>query len=236
MIGAALGAALFVFWLFAVWPPPIWYASHFPARTAFMALRERSDPDSIGRAFHPLPLDSMAPAIVTAVMRGEDNRFFDHAGVDWVEMRKALGYPRDSFDWRRARDRGALWRAVRTLPGRGGDIRGASTITQQLAKNLYLSPSRNPLRKLKETVTAYRMELALEKRRIMELYVNVAELGPGIWGVPAASEAYFHKPASQLTRIEAAALAATLPFPLLSNPAYQPGRMRWRREMILGRM
>ena len=127
-------------------------------------------------------------------------------------------------------------RASSHLWERRNAIRGASTITQQLAKNLYLSPSRNPLRKLKEAVTAYRLEVVLGKRRILELYANLVELGPGIWGAEAASRHYYGRSASRLSRSQAAALAATLPFPLLSNPASRPGRMRWRQNLILRRM
>ena len=115
-------------------------------------------------------------------------------------------------------------------------VRGASTITQQLAKNLYLSPSRSPLRKMKEAVTAYRLEQALGKKRILELYLNVAELGPGVWGVDAASRRYYNRPARTLTQSQAASLAATLPFPLGSNPRYKPARMRRRQDLILRRM
>ena len=105
--------------------------------------------------------------------------------------------------------------------GRREALRGASTITQQVAKNLYLSPSRNPLRKIKEALTAYRLERALGKRRILELYLNIAELGDGIWGVEAASRRYFKTSARRLTDTQAASLAATLPFPLRSNPGYR---------------
>jgi len=152
------------------------------------------------------------------------------------EVRRALGYPRDAFEWGNARHRGDLWRAIlRAWDGRQR-VRGASTITQQLAKNLYLSPSRNPLRKVKESLLAKRLEWLLPKDRILELYLNVVEFGPGIWGVEAASQAYFNKPAARLSRAEAAALAAVLPFPLLSNPASRPARMRARQAMILRRL
>jgi monofunctional biosynthetic peptidoglycan transglycosylase len=114
-------------------------------------------------------------------------------------------------------------------------LRGASTITQQLAKNLYLSSSRNPLRKMKEAVTALRLELALSKDRILELYLNVAEWGPGIWGADAASRAYFGVPASRLTAEQAAELAATLPHPRSSNPTFRPDRTLARRNLILAR-
>src|SRR5205823_8399034 len=114
-------------------------------------------------------------------------------------------------------------------------LRGASTITQQLAKNLYLSSSRNPLRKLKEAVTALRLELALPKDRILELYLATAEWGPSVWGADAASRAYFGVPPSQLDETQAAALAATLPHPRTSTPALRPERMVARRDLILAR-
>src|SRR5439155_728609 len=119
-------------------------------------------------------------------------------------------------------DRGkGLWGALATAWRNRDRLRGASTITQQLAKNLYLSPSRNPLRKVKEGVTALRLELALPKDRIFQLYLDVVEWGPGLWGADAASRAYFGVPASQLNESQAAALAATLPHPRTSNPTFQ---------------
>jgi monofunctional biosynthetic peptidoglycan transglycosylase len=142
------------------------------------------------------------------VIIAEDSRFKTHHGIDFVELREA-------------------WAA--------GGHRGASTITQQLAKNLYLSPSRSIFRKLKEAVTAIRLEGALEKHRIMELYLDVAELGPGVWGIDAASRAYYGVPVSRLSPAQAAALAATLPQPRTSNPAYRPARMLERRNLILAR-
>ena len=142
------------------------------------------------------------------VIIAEDSRFKTHHGIDLVELREA-------------------WAA--------GGRRGASTITQQLAKNLYLSPSRSIFRKLKEAVTAVRLELALPKERIMELYLSVAEWGPGVWGADAASRAYFGVPVARLSNARAAALAATLPQPRTSNPAYRPARMLARRDLILAR-
>ena len=142
------------------------------------------------------------------VIIAEDSRFKTHHGIDFVELREA-------------------WTA--------GGHRGASTITQQLAKNLYLSPSRSILRKMKEAVTAVRLELALPKERVMELYLSTAEWGPGVWGARAASEAYFGVPPNRLGNAQAAALAATLPHPRTSNPAYRPARMLARRDLILAR-
>jgi monofunctional glycosyltransferase len=142
------------------------------------------------------------------IIIAEDSRFKTHHGIDFVELREA-------------------WAA--------GSHRGASTITQQLAKNLYLSPSRSVLRKLKEAVTAVRLELVLPKERIMELYLGAAEWGPGVWGADAASRSYFGVPASRLSNAQAAALAATLPHPRTSNPTYRPARMLSRRDLILAR-
>ena len=113
-------------------------------------------------------------------------------------------------------------------------VEGASTITQQLAKNLYLSPSRNPFRKVKEAVLAKRLEWALSKDRILELYLNVAEFGPGIWGVEAASQEYFNKPASRLTRSEAAALAAVLPV-LAQITVSAPSYAAWVMATVIPR-
>jgi monofunctional glycosyltransferase len=186
--------------------------------------------------YRPVPLDAIAPALAEAATTGEDARFWDHSGIDYQEMRHALGYRRARFAWDSSRDRLELWRMAAGTWQRRDALRGASTITQQVAKNLYLSPSRNPLRKLKEAVTAYRLELILGKRRILELYLNVAELGDGIWGAEAASRRYFNVPARRLSQTQAAALAASLPFPLRSNPAYRPNRMRRRQDLILRRM
>jgi monofunctional biosynthetic peptidoglycan transglycosylase len=149
-----------------------------------------------------------APLLERMVIIAEDSRFKTHHGIDLIELRDA-------------------WAA--------GGHRGASTITQQLAKNLYLSPSRSIFRKLKEGVTAVRLELALSKTRIMELYLSTSEWGPGLWGAAAASEAYYGVPPSRLSNAQAAALAATLPQPRTSNPTYRPARMLARRDLILAR-
>ena len=198
LLGAAAATAIFVLWLFAVWPPPVWYRTHFPRETAFMRMRGQME------GYRPVPLDSISRHFPRAVLVGEDHRFWTHHGIDFIEVRRALGYRRDGFAWTSPRDVTELVRALGGAWGRRDALRGASTISQQLAKNLYLSPSRNPLRKLKEAVTAYRLELALGKERVLELYVNVAELGDGVWGVEAASRKYFGRPAGALSRSEAA--------------------------------
>jgi len=173
----------------------------------------------------PISLGDVAPVLPRMVVIGEDSRFWTHHGIDPAEIVDALGLS----------EHHGVWLTLRTLWARRDRLRGASTITQQLAKNLYLSPSRSPFRKVKEAVTALRLELALPKTRILELYLGIAEWGPGIWGVDAASRTYFGAPPSRLDETEAAALAATLPFPRTSNPAFQPDRMATRRDLILAR-
>src|SRR5438128_120272 len=215
----ALGlAGLAAVWLFGVWPPPVWWRSHWPRETAMMRLRSEAV------SYQPLALGKVPPVLQRMVIIGEDSRFRTHHGIDFTELADAL-----------SGGSGGGGGAVRTLWQRRDRIRGASTITQQLAKNLYLSPSRSVLRKLKEAVTAVRLELALPKDRILELYLNLAEWGPGIWGADAASRYYFGVPVSQLDEEQAAALAATLPHPITSNPVFRPDRTLARRDLILAR-
>ncbi len=206
-------------WLLGVWPPPVWWRDHWPEQTAMMRLR-----DSGGR-YQPMPIARFPNVLQRMVIIGEDSRFRTHHGVDLDEIRDALRLPSNA----------GFGVTLRTFWHERDRVRGASTITQQLAKNLYLSPSRNPLRKVKEIVTALRMEMALPKDRILELYLNLVELGPGVWGVPAASQRYFGVAPAALSEDQAAALAATLPFPLSSNPAYRADRMLHRRDLILAR-
>src|SRR5881296_1680759 len=224
-----VGAALV--WLLGVWPPPVWWRDHWPRETAMMregrpegwngGRLERSNRPTV----QPTALKDISPLFQRMVIIGEDSRFRTHHGIDPAENGDALGLGRRRDAWGTIV---AVWRQRDAL-------RGASTITQQLAKNLYRSSSRNPLRKVKEAITALRLELALSKDRILELYLSVAEWGPGIWGVDAASRAYFGVPASHLTAEQAAELAATLPHPRSSNPTFRPDRMLTRRNLILAR-
>jgi len=207
------------FWLFGVWPPPVWWGTHWPQETAMMRLREQPV------SYQPFPLSFLPQMLERMVMIGEDSRFRTHPGLDVEAIRDALGLDRSA----------GFGPTVRAIWKKRDRLRGASTITQQLAKNLYLSPARNPLRKLKEAVTALRLEVVLPKNRILELYLNLVELGPGVWGMPAGSRRYFAVAVDQLSEEQAAALAATLPFPLSSNPSYRSGRMLHRRDLILAR-
>lgn len=241
------GAGAFVLWLLAVWPPPVWYRTHWPAETAFMSMRRRDSvptlqwlavnpPVPSRRRYQPVPLERLPTSLPKAVIVAEDNNFLEHGGVDFQAMRYAFGYDRPTFAWDSPRDVWTLGASVVRSSVSGRRVRGGSTITQQLAKNLYLSPSRNPLRKMKEAVTAYRLESALGKRRILELYLSVVEMGDETWGAEAAASRYYGRSSAELSRAEAAALAATLPFPLRSNPAYRPARMRRRQQLILRRL
>jgi monofunctional biosynthetic peptidoglycan transglycosylase len=219
----ALGTtAVLVVWLLAVWPPPVWWRDHWPRETAMM--REAADGRTGGHV-RPTSLADISPVLQRMVIIAEDSRFRSHVGIDPAEIADALG----------VHGARGFWSAVGTAWRHRDRLRGASTITQQLAKNLYLSSSRNPIRKVKEAATALRLERALSKDRILELYLNVAEWGPGVWGVDAASRAYFGVSPSRLSEEQAAELAATLPHPRTSNPTFRPERTLERRALILAR-
>jgi len=184
-----------------------------------------------------VPLDRISPNLRRAVLVAEDSRFPVHRGIDWIsigeEVRWAGG---DTFSWRNPDDRRALDAALRYAWAHRDEVRGRSTITQQLAKNLYFGTDRTFTRKVRELVVARRLERTLGKDRILELYLNLAEWGPGLFGAEAAAQLYFGRAAADLTLTQAAALAGTLPHPLTSNPARNSGQMRWRQTLILERL
>jgi monofunctional biosynthetic peptidoglycan transglycosylase len=208
------GACLAVVVFFATLPDVSSLKTGFPKTTAFMERRKAA----LARAgentrleWVPVPLSRISPRLARAVVVAEDARFYEHGGVDWEAVRGAL-----EKDWG------------------GKNLRhGASTITQQLAKNLYLSPRRTPWRKLREWAIARRLEAALPKRRILELYVNIVELGLRTFGAEAAARRYFGKPASDLSDLEAATLAAVIPSPRLYDPVRHPQRVARRALQIL---
>jgi monofunctional glycosyltransferase len=162
-----------------------------------------------------VPLDQMSPQLSRAVITSEDARFCEHHGVDWVEFQ---GVVDDVFD------------------DDEGPIRGASTIPMQLAKNLFLWDGRNPIRKGIEIPIAYWMDLILSKRRLIEIYLNVVEWAPGVYGAEAASRLHFNKPAAKLTRREAALLAAVLPNPIKRKAGKPSRRVMVTANRIVGRM
>ncbi len=181
-----------------------------PPATPLMVLR-LFEGEGLDRQWRPR--SAIAPHLFRAVIAAEDGRFCEHFGFDHVELAKAFR------EWRRGRR-----------------IRGASTITMQTAKNLFLWPGRLFLRKAAEAYLTPWLELGWSKARILELYVNIAEWGPGIYGAEAAARAYFKKPARALTPSEAALLAAVLPNPREWSPAKPSAYVRERARIIRARM
>ena len=188
-----------------------------PATTAFMDLRAR-EARARGRTPRRVQIwvgyGAISRDLVRAVLVAEDDAFWEHEGIDFTQIQESL-----QADW----ERGRL-------------VRGASTITQQLAKNLYLSPSRNPIRKLRELILARRLEAELKKSRILEIYLNVIEWGDGVYGAEAAARTYFHKRALDLTPTESAMLAAVIINPRVLNPSRPTARVIRRQQLILRRM
>jgi monofunctional biosynthetic peptidoglycan transglycosylase len=188
-----------------------------PATTAFMELRARearARGDRVRRRQQWIPYARISTHLKRAVLVAEDSAFWEHEGIDLQQIRESIAINLE----------------------RGRVARGASTVTQQLAKNLYLSPSRSPVRKLRELFIARRLEAELSKARILELYLNLIEWGDGIWGAEAAARAYFGKSAAALTAEEAALLAAAIVNPRQLDPTNPSPRLRRRQRMILRRM
>jgi len=212
-----LAAAAWIAWEAWHWPDVAAVGRRPPQTTAFIErwrTRERTAGRSgrVDRAWVAAP--AIAPSLKLAVLVAEDVNFFSHRGFDTGEIREALS------------------KAL----GEGELPRGASTISQQLARNLWLSPSRDPLRKLREAVLTWQLERTLGKRRILELYLNVLEFGPGVWGVESASRRYFGKPAAEVSDDEAALLAASLPKPSTWHPGSTSKAYRRHAEAVRRRM
>jgi len=225
---------------FVIIPYPRGLGEGDPAPTSLMTqrLREaRAAGDSLVVRHSWVPLDEISPNLARAVIVAEDYRFRQHEGIDWVSLADEVEWTGDEhFSWWSSADLGALARALLYGWSHRDELRGRSTITQQLAKNLYFGTDRSLLRKAMEALVARRLERRLTKDRILELYLNIVEWGPGIFGAEAAARVYFDSPASRLSLDEAAALAGTLPHPLTSNPGHRPSRMLWRKRLILERL
>ena len=188
-----------------------------PTETAFMreyAALEKKEKRAYHKQQQWISLKQIPQDAIDAVIVSEDGTFWTHQGFDWFEFRESL--ERD-FETGRA-------------------VRGASTITQQLVKNLYLSSSKNPLRKIKEWIMTWYMEQQLPKARILELYLNVIEWGDGVYGIEAAAHYYFDKSASALTRDECARLAAIIPSPRRHRADVDSKYVVRRSHLILDRM
>jgi monofunctional biosynthetic peptidoglycan transglycosylase len=162
-----------------------------------------------------VPLRAVSPYLIKAVLIGEDDKFWQHEGFDYEAMQKAI---------------------EKDIKAKKFKL-GGSTISQQLAKNLYLSPSKNPVRKLREAVITWRLERALSKKRILEIYLNVVEWGDkGVFGIEAAARHYYGKPASALTAEESARLASVLPNPRKYSPLGDSRYVVSRSNLIYGIM
>ncbi len=213
------------FWLFVaivafylLWLPYVpRLVKHNPKKTALMQLRETQAKRAKLRLRSTQiwkPLGTISPNLIHAVIISEDDTFYRHHGIDGAQIVEAM-----RRNWQEKRY-----------------AYGGSTITQQLARTLYLSPQKSLLRKTKEALIALWMEQALPKKRILELYMNTAEWGKGIYGAEAASQHYFNKPASDLTPDEAISLASILPSPRRWSPLSEKAYMARRRTQLVHRM
>jgi monofunctional biosynthetic peptidoglycan transglycosylase len=192
--GLAAGLALLLFWQLVLLTQVIWWSRFDPGSTSFMRMRlaelREADPDA--RLRHQwVPYERISAHLKRAVVAAEDDSFIDHEGFDWEGIERAL----------------------EKNERRGRPVAGGSTISQQLAKNLFLSPSKSYLRKAQEAVITLMIEYTWDKRRILEVYLNVVEWGNGVFGAEAAAQRYYGIPAARLGPAQAARLAVMLPNP-----------------------
>jgi monofunctional biosynthetic peptidoglycan transglycosylase len=213
---AAVGLVLLAWflWTWITWPDVSALQTGDPETTAFIeryreTRREAGENDEV--AWTPVPYDRISTNLARAVISSEDTEFFFHDGFSSHELGEAIR------------------KAIRERE----KPRGASTMSQQLVKNLWLSPSRSLTRKLREAMLTRQMERSLSKERILELYLNVVEFGPGVYGAEAAAQHYFGKPAARLTLREGAMLAAGLPRPRSWNPSSDSENYARRVDQIL---
>ena len=188
-----------------------------PATTAFIDLRTReahARGEQAKRVQKWVDYARISPNLKRAVLVTEDARFWTHEGIDFDELKESMEVNIERMEF----------------------ARGGSTITQQLAKNLYLSPSKDPIRKVREFLIARRLEAELSKQRILELYLNLIEWGDGIYGAEAAARTYFHKSAGDLSASESALLAAAIANPRVLSPAHPSARLLRRQKMVMRRM
>jgi monofunctional biosynthetic peptidoglycan transglycosylase len=211
-----LVAVTWILWQWITWPNVKDLVDENPETTAFMELYLDGGSGSENRTvdWRWVPYDDISSNLKRAVLVAEDARFFTHHGFATEAIKAAIT---DAIE-------------------RGETPRGASTLTQQLAKNLWLSPTRNPLRKVSEAALTIHLEERVSKRRLLEIYLNVVEFGTGIYGAEAAARHYFDKPASQLSAREASLLAASLPRPKSWHPGVDDDRYVSRARRIQGWM
>ncbi len=212
----ALLAALVVLWQGWIFARVVWWSQVNPSSTSFMRLRldelqEKRPKASLRHKW--VPYEQISVHLKRAVIAAEDDRFIDHDGFDWE----------------------GIQRAMEKNQKKGKAVAGGSTISQQLAKNLFLSPSRSYFRKAQEAVITVMIEAVWSKRRILEVYLNVAEWGEGVFGCEAAAQRYYQLSASRLGPAEAARLAVMLPNPRRYEKRFTP-RLAAHAERIRSRM
>lgn len=210
-------AAAFVAYQLSILARLAWWRTHDPSSTAFMAdrlerLRERKPAASLRHQW--VPYARISVNLKRAIVAAEDAKFADHEGFDWEAMQKA---------WEKNQKKGRV-------------VAGGSTISQQLAKNLFLSGSRTPWRKAQEAMATVMMESVMDKRRILEIYLNVIEWGDGVFGAEAAARHYFGTSAAALTPSQAARLAAMVPNPRFYDRNRATPWLERKTGIILARM
>lgn len=194
-------------------PDPKFLAYVEPGYSSYMVFDPILDEKGL-KSINYTRLSQVSPYVIKAVLTAEDDQFFDHNGFAWKQIQQAFLY---NYNKKRY-------------------AHGASTLTQQLARNLFLSKSKTLLRKLRESILTYKLERSLSKKRILELYLNYAEFGPGIYGISAASEYHFHTDPAHINPSQAALLAAVLPNPKYYGKKPYPSRLVKRQNLILNHM
>jgi monofunctional glycosyltransferase len=230
VLGVLLGIVLYEGFLFI---RVFWLRSHNPSSTSLIdtrATEARNKGQEPKQAQTWVPLEKISTNLQRAVLAGEDTNFIIHRGFDYQAIQKAWEQAqRETAKQAKEEGEDDDW-----LPNLPEFKRGGSTISQQLAKNLYLSSQRSFIRKGQEAVVTLMLERMLTKRRILEIYLNVIEWGDGIYGAEAAAQFYFRKPASSLTANEAAFLSAMIPNPrTVFNPQNNPRRVARRQRIIM---
>lgn len=205
--------ALQLYFFVQIW----WWVDHNPGSTAFMdrqlsILQEKNPKAQLKHKW--VPYNRISNHLKRAIIAAEDSNFSDHEGVDWEAMQKA--YERNTK--------------------KGKVVAGGSTITQQLAKNLFLSGERSYLRKAQEVIITYMLEIMMDKERIFEIYLNVVEWGVGVFGAEAAAQHYYGVSAAGLSSAQAARLAVMLPKPRFYDKNRNSGYLARRTDLIMRRM
>lgn len=211
------GIVLDAIYLAVIWPDWSKYSGGAIPKSNFIEryeAKQADDSDLPALRWKPVPISKISKTLRRTVIVAEDSRFYTHEGIDTEAVREAIEY-----NWEHKKLRF-----------------GASTLSQQTTRNMFLSGSRNPLRKLNEVILTYAMEEHLSKRRILELYLNVAEFGKGIYGAEAAARYYYGIPASALSQQQAIELAATLPSPVKNNPKTRTKFFRKKCSIISGHL